>query len=78
MSDQLHAPAALHPGKNLSALLIGGWMGSTAGLDVLEKRKISWPCRDSYPGLSSQSLITTLTAHQLRFTYQISQVPVTN
>jgi len=27
---------------------IGGWVGSRAGLDVLEKRKISGPNWDSY------------------------------
>ena len=33
-------------------------MGLRAGLDVLEKRKISYPYRDSNPGRSSSSPIT--------------------
>lgn len=27
----------------------GGWMGPTAGLDALQKRKISYPCSDTVP-----------------------------
>jgi len=30
-----------------------GWVGLRASLDVLERRKISFPCRDSNPGPSS-------------------------
>jgi len=33
--------------KNTLTYRIGG---GRAGLDFLEKRKISWPCRDSKPG----------------------------
>jgi len=32
---------------------IEGWMGSRGGLDTVEKRKISSPCRDSTPRSSS-------------------------
>jgi hypothetical protein len=30
---------------------IGGWIGPTASLDILEKRKISFPYQDLNPGL---------------------------
>jgi hypothetical protein len=29
---------------------IGGWVGPRAGLDAMEKRKISFPCWESNPG----------------------------
>jgi hypothetical protein len=29
---------------------MGSWMVSRAGLDALEKRKFSYPCRESNPG----------------------------
>jgi hypothetical protein len=40
---------------------IGGWVGPTAGLDTVEKRKISCPYRESDPGfhgLPARSLVT--------------------
>jgi hypothetical protein len=39
MSGQLHAPAALIPGKNPRTHWIGGWVGPRDGLDDVEKRK---------------------------------------
>jgi len=47
------APSALAPGKNSDTYWTGGWVGLRAGLDVLEKRKISWSSQDSNLGLSS-------------------------
>jgi len=42
---QLHALAALSPGKeSVGTHWIGGWMGHRAGLDTVEKRKISHHC----------------------------------
>jgi hypothetical protein len=38
VSGQLHAPAALRPGKVSGSHCIGGWMGPRAGLDVTEKK----------------------------------------
>jgi hypothetical protein len=37
----------LRPEKNPGAHWIGGWVGSRAGLDVMEIRKISCLCGDS-------------------------------
>jgi hypothetical protein len=42
---QLHAAAALPPGKQ--HLVPRGWADPTAGLDSVVKRKIPSPCRDS-------------------------------
>jgi hypothetical protein len=33
---------------------IGGWVGPEAGLDVVPKKKISFPCRDSNPGRAAR------------------------
>jgi hypothetical protein len=53
VSGQIYAPTALTPGKDPGIYWIGDWVGSRTGLDVLEKRRISCPCRDSNPGPSS-------------------------
>jgi hypothetical protein len=44
----LHASVALSPGKGFSVPI--GWVGLRAGLDVVEQRKMSCPCRESNPG----------------------------
>jgi hypothetical protein len=44
VSSQHHAPAALHPGKERPAHWIRGWVGTRAGLDTVEKRKIPSLC----------------------------------
>jgi hypothetical protein len=49
MGGQLHASAALPPGKRPGTHCIGGWVGPRAGLDGC--RKFS-PHRDSIPGPS--------------------------
>jgi hypothetical protein len=50
VSGHLHAPAASPPGKEPLAHMLGGWVGSRAGLDVVVKRKIpSPPPRKSNP-----------------------------
>jgi len=37
--SELHAPAALNPGKeNADTRWIGGWMGTRAGLDTVARR----------------------------------------
>jgi hypothetical protein len=47
MSGQLHAPAALPPGKEPPPRThwIGGWVDPRAGLDDVEKRKFLTPPR---------------------------------
>jgi hypothetical protein len=48
VSAQLHAPAALPPGKRAPGThLIGGWVGPRAVLDAVVKRKIPSPHRES-------------------------------
>jgi hypothetical protein len=51
VSGQLHAPAALPPGKELLIPIgwIRGWVGPRAVLDAVVKRKIPSPCRESNP-----------------------------
>jgi hypothetical protein len=50
MSGQLHALAALPPGKYPpSTRWIGGWVGSRAGLDAVVKRKSPSPHQESNP-----------------------------
>jgi hypothetical protein len=44
-------------------------MGARASLDVLEKRKMFFLCRDSSPGCPTRSLVAILTTkHQLSST----------
>jgi len=45
-NGEFHAPAA-------GTHWIRGWVGGTAGLDILEKREMSYSCRDSNPVPSS-------------------------
>jgi hypothetical protein len=47
VSDQLHAPATLFPGKNPGTHWIGGWVGPRAVLDAVLKRKIPSPRQES-------------------------------
>jgi hypothetical protein len=52
VSGQLHAPAALPPGKGSPGThWIGGWLGPRAGLDDMEKRKFL-----TLPGLELRPL----------------------
>jgi len=60
-SGQLHAPAALPPGKNSSTKWAGGWVSTRAGLDNLEERKIGFLCQKSihkYTSCPARSLAT--------------------
>jgi len=57
LSSRLHAPAALLPGRNLGTRWVGGWVGHRDGVDVFKEEKVSCPCRDSIPGLSSAMLL---------------------
>lgn len=46
-------PSQFTPGKDRGNHPKGDWMGPTAGLDDLKKKRVSYPCRDSNPGSSS-------------------------
>jgi len=46
LSDQLQAPADLLPGEIPGTHCIGGWVGSRASLEVLEKRKSLATCHN--------------------------------
>jgi hypothetical protein len=48
---QLHALAALSRENSPGTPWIEGWVGPEAGLDNVEWRKISCPCRQSNPGI---------------------------
>ena len=50
VSGQLHAPAALPPGKNLITHWIGSWVGPSAGMDVKEKEELPYLYRDPQLG----------------------------
>jgi len=50
IGGQLHAPPTLPPQMNPGAHGTGGWTDPKAGLDNLEKRKLSCPCQDSNAG----------------------------
>jgi len=53
VSGQHHAPVSLPPENNPDTRSKGAWVGSRANLGALEKRKISFPCRDPIPGSSN-------------------------
>jgi len=56
VNGQLHPPAALLPGKEPLLSIGGGWLGPTAGLDTVAKRKIPSLYRESNPDHPTQSL----------------------
>jgi hypothetical protein len=59
VSDQLHAPAALAQGRSPCTHSIGGWVGPTAGLDIVSKNSQPPPgieTRSSDRPARSQSL----------------------
>jgi hypothetical protein len=49
-------PGRFTPGERaLGTHWIEGWMGPRAGVEAMEKRKISCPCQESKPGRSVRS-----------------------
>jgi hypothetical protein len=63
VSGQLHAPA-LPPRKRPAATYwIGGWGSPRADLDAVEKRKISFPCRESNSNFSAIQLAARRYTH---------------
>ena len=53
VSGELYALAAVLPGKSRGTHGIGRWVGPRTRLDVVEKKKVSFPCRHSTHGPSS-------------------------
>jgi hypothetical protein len=49
VSGQLHAPAALHPGRDPGTHWIGGWVGSRAVLNAVVKVNTPSSRRESNP-----------------------------
>jgi hypothetical protein len=47
VSGQIHATAALPPGKDPPIHI--GWVITRAGMDAVKQRKISYPCRELNP-----------------------------
>jgi len=58
VNGQLHAQSTLSVGENLK---IGGWVGPTADLDVLGKRKSFAPTENRILDCPVHSLVTLLT-----------------
>jgi len=60
VSGQLHAPAALLPGKKTPGThRTGGWVRPRRG-SKKKKNPLVYPCRESNPGCPVHSLITLL------------------
>jgi hypothetical protein len=85
VSGQLHAPAALPPGKEApSTPWTGGWVGPRAVLDVVVKRKIPSPRRKSNPRTpivqpvdqryADWTITDVLTKYKDNFTYTMTAV----
>jgi hypothetical protein len=62
VSGQLHTPTSLPPGKEHQVPVIGGWVGPSAGLDAVAKKKILL-CQESNPGRPVHSLLWAVTAN---------------
>jgi hypothetical protein len=84
VTGERHTPAALPPAKNPGTQSIGGYVGATKGLDVLERRKIPCPCRESIcrpfspsPGHNTDYTLQVLDAgrHDLYFSWPSSVSP---
>jgi hypothetical protein len=56
---------------------IGGWVGPRASLDTVEKRKVSYSCKQSNPGYPTHSLLpywlSCLGSHSSKRTFSILQ-----
>jgi len=64
MSGQLHALATSRPEKKPpSTYWIGVWVDTTAGLDMVAKRKMFCPCQELNNSHPAHSLVTALTRY---------------
>ena len=64
---EFYAPAAVLPEKSRGTHGIGRWVGPRTGLDVTEKKKVSFPCRHSTHGPSSPIHIVAVPTTLSRF-----------
>jgi hypothetical protein len=54
VSGHVHASAAFPPEETAPSIhCVGGWVGTRASLDVMEKIKLSFPYRKSNPDSSA-------------------------
>jgi hypothetical protein len=80
VSGQLHTLATLSPGKEPPVLKrIGGWVGSTAGLDAVAKRKKNpAPIRNQTQVIQPAAVTILIELHQQHnrraFLHNISEV----
>lgn len=74
VTGQLHALAAVPLEKSSDTHWIGGWMGTVASLDVMEKRKISYPCQDSNPDIWTVCILSRLSTGHAKRTKSKSDV----
>ena len=65
VGGQLHAPAALPPGKRLGTHCTGGWVGPRTGLDGCEKSF-------TFAGFANSTLIYALSHGGYRIKYRVA------
>ena len=61
VSDNILNPLTLSAGRNIGMCSVGGWVGTRACQDILEKRKISCPTWIWMPDGADHSLVGVLT-----------------
>jgi hypothetical protein len=65
VSGQLHASAALPPGKATGTHWIGGWVGPRAGLDAVVGLNKSYKHRKEHSTVADHIISVTLHSHKL-------------
>jgi len=63
VSGQLHASAALPPWQNPGTHWVGDWLSPGAGMDILEREKISFSYHDSNPDSPASMTVAAPIAH---------------
>jgi hypothetical protein len=72
VSGQLHAPAALFPGKRTPGThCTGGWVGLRACLDTEARAKILCPCRGSNP---DRRIVQSVVRHYADWATPVPQI----